>query len=112
VFGIEDALMKKRILFSLLWAVTFPAAYFIASMLMFGIIGSLGLVKNPPYDGFTAAGMLTLGIVGTIWACLFWVAARPRVYRTARKISEKPITPFSRVLKKREFRDALNRETL
>lgn len=58
--------MKKKVIFTILWMVTFPLVYFILSMLMFAILGRAGFQNTRPPD----SAMLLFGI----WARLFWLS--------------------------------------
>ncbi len=58
--------MKKKVAFTVIWAVGFPLAHFLLSMLMFAILGLAGFQKTQPSDSV----MFLFGI----WAWLFWLS--------------------------------------
>lgn len=73
----HEVFMKKRGAFILVWTVAFPLIYMIFSMLMFGVIGLLGLLPAlPPNltpETMTPA-MKLVATFGMIWAWLFWLS--------------------------------------
>jgi hypothetical protein len=58
--------MKKSVV-TLVWTVTFAAAYGLLSMLMFAILGFFGIVREPT-TGRVPSYMWVFGV----WAWLFW----------------------------------------
>jgi hypothetical protein len=61
--------MKKRIMLSVVWAIALPVIYFLASMLMFALLGLLGMGKLQPPEKIT--GWWTVfAVAGSVWAWL------------------------------------------
>jgi hypothetical protein len=69
--------MKKRVIFILVWTLAFPLTYFILSMLMFAVIGRLGIFPEPPQHltpEMMTPEMRRVATFGMIWAGLFWLS--------------------------------------
>lgn len=90
--------MRKRILLSLVWAITLPAIYMVGSMLTFAVLGLAGFGKSSPPQEHSA-GWYAFGIVAGTWAWLFWaspfigfaLAFFGRLPGTRRKTRETPV---------------------
>jgi hypothetical protein len=67
--------MEKKMLFSVVWTAGFPVVYMLFSMLMFGVLGKLGLGQGmSPDPTKMTPGLWGIAVFGMIWASLFWAS--------------------------------------